>query len=332
MTILLKDGVRYVSHKYAQESELQDLVEQNVEWIFGESAVFLPGSKIGSPRGQKGAKGIPDGFVILIEQKKWAIIEVELVSHPIHDHIVAQVSRFSQAWRKGDTSKELANHFFQKCKNSKLIQSKFDKFGVKEEVFEFLTSLLRQDPLLVVIIDEMTPELEDVKESFLKYQTTWSIFKTFRREGLSDIVPIYQFDPLYDVAMGNTEKTPKQSITRSLTEDSNEVAIENRKLFFLDKMVPFRHSKQIPEIVANELIFRGELDNKHVPWGPGKKRYLVSKTPTHASGKDFFSPVQLSNGWWVETHASEEQNISLASRLIKWCGHEDSEIRVDKSS
>jgi len=328
MSVLLKDGVHYYLHQHQAESDLQRLVEQNIEHIFGESTIFLPGKRIGVPRGQKGAKGIPDGFVVLIKEKRWAIIEVELASHPIHDHIISQVSRFNQAWKKGETTKEMVDIFFQACKESKLIQNKFDKCGVKEEVYHFLASIFKEDPMLVVIIDEMTPELDDVKEN-VKFDTRWCIFRTYRREGLSELVPIFEYEPIFNHE-GSCQNDIISTPDLDLVEvPGSDIRGNTRNLIFLAKIVPFKHSKEIPVIVANELIKRGLLKDNNVPWGPGKKRYVINKTPRHQTGKDFVSPVQLINGWWVETHASEKDNLSRASRLIKWCGLEDNEIQVE---
>ena len=328
MSVLLKDGVHYYLHQHQAESDLQRLVEQNIEHIFGESTIFLPGKRIGVPRGQKGAKGIPDGFVVLIKEKRWAIIEVELASHPIHDHIISQVSRFNQAWKKGETTKEMVDIFFQACKESKLIQNKFDKCGVKEEVYHFLASIFKEDPMLVVIIDEMTPELDDVKEN-VKFDTRWCIFRTYRREGLSELVPIFEYEPIFNhegSCQNDIISTPDLDLVEA---PGSDIRGNTRNLIFLGKIVPFKHSKEIPVIVANMLIKRGLLKDNNVPWGPGKKRYVINKTPRHQTGKDFVSPVQLINGWWVETHASEKDNLSRASRLIKWCGLDDNEIQVE---
>lgn len=327
MTVLLKDGVKYILHSYKNEMELQALVEQNIEQLFGEDAIFLPGRRIGVPRGEKGAKGIPDGFIVTIKEKKWAIIEVELVSHPIHDHIISQISRFNLAWKKGETTKAMVDAYFQASNDSKIIQSKFERFGVREEIYRYLTSIFKEDPLLVIIIDEKTPELDEVKDN-VKFETHWSIFKTYRREGISDLVPIFEYEPIFHNEQINQKNNENFSEQESVQTEYNDLTGGRRNLHFLNKMVPFKHSKEIPVIVANELIKMGLLNSDNVPWGPGKKRYLINKTPKHQTDKDFTSPVQLNNGWWVETHASEEDNISRTSRLMKACGL-DGQIRVE---
>lgn len=102
-----------------------------------------------------------------------------------------------------------------------------------------------------------------------------------------------------------------------------------RKLVFLGKMASFEKSTEIPVIVANELIRQGKLDRSKIPWGPGKKRYLVNTEPKHPAGNDFFLPGQLENGWWVERHASEDRQVSLSSRLIKHCGLDNDEVRIE---
>ncbi len=39
--ILIKDGVRYSVHKYANEDELEKMVTEHYKEIFGESALFF---------------------------------------------------------------------------------------------------------------------------------------------------------------------------------------------------------------------------------------------------------------------------------------------------
>lgn len=81
----------------------------------------------------------------------------------------------------------------------------------------------------------------------------------------------------------------------------------------------FTYYYEVLVLVANWLVDQGNLTLSDCPinLSKGKKRYLVSSTPVHPTGKEFFSPVKLSNGLYLETHASTQRNIHLAHSLLK---------------
>jgi hypothetical protein len=313
MKIILRDGHLYQPHVYRGEPELQGYVEKNFESIFGSDSIWLPGGRIGGKRTDRGAKGIPDGFVVQILRRNWAIVEIELASHPLHDHITPQIGRFSVAWKRD--RKRLVDRLFRKCEDSKAIMEKFRSHEVTD-VYKFLADLIENKPDLVIVIDEYTDELEELKDIW-KFDIHWSIFRTYMDLESGSSSPIFEADALYQP----TDKTLQSivSVTRGPT----------RKLVFLGKSVPFRYSKEIPSIVSSYLVEIGKLTPGNVPWGPGKNRYLVNTVPKHPKGNDFFQPVQLRNGWWVETHASEEYQLRLASQLLEHCGETDTKVRIE---
>ncbi|MBU1158601.1 MAG: hypothetical protein KKE24_04605 [Candidatus Thermoplasmatota archaeon] len=316
MKILEMNGELFYPHKYKDEAELQDYVERNFELIFGDEAVWFPGRRIGAGRGETGAKGIPDGFVILLDQKKWIIVEVELASHSLHDHVNPQVSKFSQAWKKN--RKDFADRLFKKCEQSKEILEKFKSHRIVSNYYKFIADIVENKPDIAIIIDEYSEELDDLKDEW-NFNLNWSIFRAYvSKDGGRNRI-IFDMDVI--------EEPPRFRKTRPGRMASSARPV--RKLVFLGGMAPFEKSSQIPAIVANELIKRGNLTKNKIPWGPGKKRYLVSMQPIHPRGNEFFMPEQLNNGWWVEKHASERRQVSLASRLIKHCGLSNDEIRIE---
>ncbi len=265
---------------------------------------------IGVKRGELGPKGIPDGFVIFPRSHKWAIIEVELRKHDLTRHIISQVADFYLAWSKVQTKRKIVDAFHEEYSQSPFISYRFAVQGIKEEVYHFLSNLIEEEPTLVVITDELHPDLESVKAS-VRFDTTWTTYKTYARAGTEGLdAPIFMFEPVSigDVAPGIE------------AEGQIDIPSGPMRMSFLGRTVSLQHSKEIPVIVANAPIDDGCLKSNLIPWGPGKKRYLVSAEPTHPSGRDFFAPVRLKNGRWVETHASKETNISLASRLSSIVG------------
>lgn len=83
--VLLRDGVRYIQHSYSSESELEEIVIEHGQELFGENAILFKKKRL---KGRGGVGSIPDAFVVDIDKKVWHIIEVELESHPLFDHVV----------------------------------------------------------------------------------------------------------------------------------------------------------------------------------------------------------------------------------------------------
>lgn len=62
MEILVKDRIRYLPYQYKDEAELENLVRNNIEFIFGNNSLFFEKNKIKS---RSSIGSIPDGFVFL---------------------------------------------------------------------------------------------------------------------------------------------------------------------------------------------------------------------------------------------------------------------------
>lgn len=107
--MLLIDGVRYFPHKYKDEEELQNIVEEHSKDIFGEQSIFFGKKKISS---LADVGSIPDGYVISLgDNPNWYVFEVELSSHPLFEHIVPQISKFKNGIKNDKTKKNLVDYF-----------------------------------------------------------------------------------------------------------------------------------------------------------------------------------------------------------------------------
>jgi hypothetical protein len=194
MTILLKDGIKYLPYKYKDEDELEQLLIEHSEIIFGGDSVIFPKRKI---KARSGIGTIPDGFVVLINERKWYILEVELASHPLYDHIVAQISKFNSAIKNQNTRKKLIDVFYNEIKNNIQIKYKLEFNGITKELYKFLSDIINGDPEVIIVIDERTGELDEVSQS-LPFQTTILRFETYEREKIGVGVHIHSFDTLKD--------------------------------------------------------------------------------------------------------------------------------------
>lgn len=193
MQMLLKDGIRYFAYDYNRdEDELEHMVIEHSEILFGEDSVFFPKQKI---RASSGIGTIPDGFVLLIDKEKWYVVEVELSSHPLHQHIVVQMSKFNSAIRNLDDRRRLIRAFYDVLAKNIQMKYKFEVRGISKELYKFLSDIIDKDPGIIVVIDQKTEELDEVCAT-LPLLTTVLEFKTYCREGVGNAVHIHFVETL----------------------------------------------------------------------------------------------------------------------------------------
>jgi len=218
--MLLKDGIRYLPYKYKDEDELERLLVEHSEIIFGADSVTFPKRKI---KTRSGIATIPDGFVLLINEKKWYILEVELASHPLYEHIVVQISKFNSAIKNQNTRKKLIDVFYDEIENNIQIKYKLEFNKITKELYKFLSDTLTKDPEVIIVIDEQTKELDEVCEG-LPFRTTVLSFETYHREEIGVGVHIHSFDTLKDykikepILPQEEEKEDKEIITKRRIE------------------------------------------------------------------------------------------------------------------
>ncbi|MCH8910945.1 MAG: hypothetical protein IH867_09415 [Chloroflexi bacterium] len=71
------------------------------------------------------------------------------------------------------------------------------------------------------------------------------------------------------------------------------------------------------EQVLRHLVDSGLMSEilPHIPFGISSKRFLISRTPTHPAGHDFFVPVNY-GGYYMEAHRSYKNAISGLNKLL----------------
>jgi hypothetical protein len=193
MKLLLKDGIKYLPYPYKDEAELEQKVVDHYEVIFGKNAVLFQKQKISA---HSGIGTIPDGFVLLIGERKWYIVEVELSTHS-YDHFVIQMNRFTSAIRNPTTRGKLIKAFYDETNDDIQLRYKFEAADITRELYKFLSDTISStDPEIIIVIDERNKDLDEACDN-LSFQTSILEFKTFYREGVEDAkVSIHFFDTL----------------------------------------------------------------------------------------------------------------------------------------
>jgi len=183
MSPILLDGVKYILWVPETEDELQDIVKEHSKEIFWEGSLFFDVKKKIISKSGRGSK--PDGYLIDFSDDEWWVIEVELSSHPIDEHIVSQLSKFIRATKNSLTRKEIIDTLYSDIKNDP-IKCAFVKkrMGSEEkDMHKLLSKVISKDPEgIIVIVEKLQPEIEEACES-LKTQTYFIELKTFVKKG-----------------------------------------------------------------------------------------------------------------------------------------------------
>lgn len=196
--MLLIDGVKYQLWTPEKEEDLEAIVKEHFQEIFGQDAVFFDKSKL-QTHFKKDT--IPDGFIIhLGDQRAWSILEVELSKHPLHEHITDQLNKFIDAIDKDMTiglqnRDKIIQEFDTTVGNDALLKEKFEAKLGGMQIHKFLSNVIKsQEPTLVVVIEEKTLELTQATKKLPLYTKIVEL-KTYQREG-APLVHAHLFEPL----------------------------------------------------------------------------------------------------------------------------------------
>jgi len=194
LPIVLIDGVRYQLITPESEAWLEKTIQSNSKHIFGPDSFYFDIKKM--IRSKAGVASIPDGYVIFFTPKpQWAIVEVELASHPVYDHVIPQLSKFNKGIADSSTRRKLVEILYDVFDDNEVLKARLKQKIKTGEVYKFISDLVSEKPLIVVAIDQKTEELNEAIDD-IKGEVQVVEFKTFRREGISDDVNAFVFEPL----------------------------------------------------------------------------------------------------------------------------------------
>ena len=203
--MLVIDGVKYkLWTPTNEEKEFHPMVRKNSKVIFGETTVYFDiKTLLKSP---SGIGSIPDAYVIsLTKPSEWYVIENELSSHSIYDHVIRQLTKFINGLENQGARSQIIDLIYQAINDDSVLKAKVKKLIDSEDIYHFLSKLISTSPRIVIVINEKTPELEEATK-VLNYHTDIVEFKTYVREN-ADTVQAYLFEPLHS-SVGFTSSNP----------------------------------------------------------------------------------------------------------------------------
>jgi len=193
--MLLIDGVKYELWTPTTEDEFEQMVKEHAQDIFGEQSIYLDRKQ--KLKSLSGIGSIPDGYVIVYGSFQWHIVEVELSSHPLHDHIVSQLGRFIGGISSPNIQRGIVNAIDEEITKDAFLKVKLRKAVEPVEIHRFLTDLVSKQPIITIIIEKATEELREAINILRYPQIEVVEFQTFTREGVGLSVHAHLFQPLY---------------------------------------------------------------------------------------------------------------------------------------
>lgn len=209
--VLLKDGVKYLLYEYASEEELAQMVVEHYKDIFGIDSLYFDPQTM---KTQIGIEARNDGVILALNQNAWYILEVELAKHPLHEHIIPQITKFSIAYEEAGTRKKIINTLYTAIRQDHFKTATIQTQKI-EDLHKMLSDLIDIQPTIAIIIDQKTPELDYICNR-LPFPTQTIEFKTYARENIGIGVHVHEFQSLFE------EKEKKEKIEKRRIKPSEE--------------------------------------------------------------------------------------------------------------
>ena len=190
--MLLIDGVKYEVWAPPSEAHFEQIVKEHAPDIFGEQSIYFDVKQ--KLIAKSGVGSIPDGYAIILSDKpQWYIVEVELSSHPVFEHIVSQMHKFMAGIK--NSQKEIADTFYEEISKNQALKAMVESKTKSPEIYRFLDRLVSKLPKLAIVIEEETEELREAVEG-LRLETRVVEFQTFVREAGDISQHAHIFEPL----------------------------------------------------------------------------------------------------------------------------------------
>ncbi|MDD4858862.1 MAG: hypothetical protein PHR56_01455 [Dehalococcoidales bacterium] len=215
--MLLIDGVRY--EEWIPEKEVEEfhpIIKEHIKDIFGRQSFFIEGTLL---RTEAGKGSVPDGFILVFSKTpQWHILEVELSTHSLYDHIVNQVGRFINGISNPSMQRFITDAIYKALVNNKVNKAEIEEAIGSGEIYKCVSDVVSKPPILTIIIERKTKELEEAI-NLLKYTPIKVIeFKTFNRENVGLSVHAHLFEPLYKTIIRGSPDIPPVLIANQTLE------------------------------------------------------------------------------------------------------------------
>ncbi len=224
--LIFKD-TKFIKSPFDSEAELEQVIVDNYEYLFGPTSFYLPKAKI---KTADGVGTIPDGFAIDIGKKTWYLVEAELMHHSVWNHIAPQITKQLLASQQALTKRTLVDLAVSQYKSDSYTKEKFDDLNIAEiNVRQVVGDILDTEPIIGVPIDGITTDLKEWART-LKYKVKlWVVSKFVELNNPTNIV--FEFPEEFKPALDTEEENKPQKANTEIAQYDIELSdLINAKL------------------------------------------------------------------------------------------------------
>lgn len=212
--MLIFNDKKFIKSPFDNENELERVVVNNYEYLFGPDSFYLPKTKI---KTGDGVGTIPDGFAIDLGERKWYIVEAELGHHDVWNHIAKQVSKQIVASLQLLTKRNLEDISVDLYNQDDYVKEKFTNLGiVSVDVRKVIRDILETDPVIGISIDHIPNDLKDWARQQRHNVKLWIVNKFVEFNNAKNIIYDFpeEFKPVIDTEEEGQPATANTEIAR----------------------------------------------------------------------------------------------------------------------
>lgn len=177
--VLLVNGLAYRPYRYGSERELEERVLKVVDDVFGRGCVYFDLKKVVRSRAMR---YVTDGVLLDPASRMLWIVEYELSRHDLDRHVRPQVMGFLRALKNPETVRAILMTLYDEVRADPEKERRVRRhLRSGEELYYFLDRVLHGRRGVVIVVDEVTPQLVELQEDLSKDAEVRILeFKTYR--------------------------------------------------------------------------------------------------------------------------------------------------------
>lgn len=205
--MLILNNRKFIQAPFNSENELESVVVEHAEYIFGPSSIYFPKKLI---KTGDGSGTIPDGFAIDPSTRQWFVVEAELARHGVWTHIAPQVAKQVIAASQPISKQLLIELAVEKMREEESLKEKFTDLGIDViDIRRVLAEILENKPIIGIPIDSVSRDLQEWATTLKNEVKLWIVRKYVEfghPENVLYEIP-EEYRPVLDTQVGEDEGT-----------------------------------------------------------------------------------------------------------------------------